>query len=51
MAILEPPVIVSVRRYQRRGVARTIALNWLIWLLYFLGVSPERLDRLYGDVR
>ncbi len=51
VALLEPPVTVSVRRYQNRGVARTVAANWLIWLLYFAGVSPERLARLYANVR
>ncbi len=51
VALIEPPAVVSVRRYQKRGVARTIAINWLIWLLYFVGVAPERLDRLYGNVR
>lgn len=51
VALLEPPVEVSVRRYQTRGVARTIVTNWVIWLLYFVGVSPARLARLYRDVR
>ncbi len=51
VALLEPPVTTSVRRYQKRGITRTVATNWLIWLLYFAGVSPERLARLYQDVR
>lgn len=51
VALLEPPVVISVRRYQNHGITRTIVTNWLIWLLYFLGVSPERLVRLYKDVR
>ncbi len=51
VALLEPPVVVSARRYQSRGIARTVAINWLIWLLYFAGVSPERLAGLYRNVR
>ena len=51
VALLEPAVTPSVRRYQTQGVTRTIATNWLIWLLYFVGVSPERLGRLYTHVR
>lgn len=49
--LLSPPVTTAARRYVRRGIARTIAINWLIWGLYFAGVPPERLRRLYGDLR
>lgn len=51
IALLEPPVKASPRRYQSRGITRTIVTNWLIWALYFLGVSPARLGRLYDNVR
>jgi hypothetical protein len=51
VALLEPPVAASPRRYEKRGVTRTIVTNWLIWLLYLVGVSPERLGRLYRHVR
>jgi hypothetical protein len=44
---LRPPVITSGRRWSARGVARTIILMWWIRLLYFLGVAPDRLARLY----
>ena len=47
IALLSPPVATSYRRYQRRGIARNIATNWLIWALHFLGASPERLAALY----
>lgn len=51
LAILEPPVATSARRFDERGITRTIVFNWLIFALYFAGVSPERLARLYRDVR
>ncbi|HUP21573.1 MAG TPA: TIGR04283 family arsenosugar biosynthesis glycosyltransferase [Thermoanaerobaculia bacterium] len=51
IAVLEPPVITSTRRFERRGTLRTVATNWLIWLLYRLGVSPHRLARLYQQAR
>ncbi len=51
IALLEPPVRPSVRRYQNRGVVRTVVINWIIWILYLVGVSPARLARLYVDVR
>jgi rSAM/selenodomain-associated transferase 2 len=51
LAVLEDPVVTSSRRFDRQGPARTVALNWLIWLLFALGVSPHRLARLYRHIR
>ena len=44
---LGPPVVTSGRRWSARGLARTILLMWWIRLLYFFGVAPDRLARLY----
>ena len=44
---LGSPVVTSARRWSARGVARTIILMWWIRLLYFFGVAPDRLARLY----
>lgn len=44
---LRPPVVTSGRRWVARGVWRTIFLMWWIRLLYFFGVAPDRLARLY----
>ncbi len=46
-ALLSPPVVTGARRFLHLGIVRTIATNWLIWLLFFLGVSPRRLAKLY----
>jgi rSAM/selenodomain-associated transferase 2 len=51
LAALEPPVLTSVRRFEQRGAVRTVATNWLIWSLFSLRVSPQRLARLYRQVR
>jgi len=51
IAIIKSPAKTSARRFVRGGVAATIANNWLIFGLYFLGVSPERLARLYRPTR
>jgi rSAM/selenodomain-associated transferase 2 len=40
-------VLTSGRRWERHGVARTILLMWRLRLLYWLGVSPQRLARSY----
>jgi len=47
IALLQPPVTTSARRFVAGGIGRTIARNWLIWALWACGVSPHRLARLY----
>jgi rSAM/selenodomain-associated transferase 2 len=46
-ACLRERVRTSGRRWESRGVLRTIVLMWRLRLLYFLGARPERLARLY----
>ena len=46
-----PPAITSARRWQKRGVMRTIALMWAIRTGFHLGLSPRLLARLYANVR
>jgi rSAM/selenodomain-associated transferase 2 len=46
-ACLRERVGTSGRRWEARGVLRTIVLMWRLRLLYFLGAPPERLARLY----
>lgn len=40
-------VVTSGRRWEARGVLRTIVLMWRLRLLYFLGARPDRLARIY----
>ena len=49
--VLPCAVITSTRRFRQRGIARTVATNWLIWGLFACGVGPHRLSRLYAHVR
>jgi uncharacterized protein len=51
LAILGLHVTTGARRFLELGVLRTVATNWLIWLLFVIGVSPRRLARLYGQIR
>lgn len=51
VAVLPAPAVTSARRYLERGIARTLATNWLIFALYFAGVPPRRLARLYRPAR
>jgi rSAM/selenodomain-associated transferase 2 len=46
-ACLRERAVTSGRRWESRGVLRTILLMWRLRLLYFVGVSPERLARRY----
>jgi uncharacterized protein len=51
VALIDSHVTTSARRYLERGVLRTAATNWLIWLLFALRVPPERLAGLYKHIR
>ena len=44
---LRARVTTSGRRWERRGVARTILLMWRLRLAYYFGASPEDLARRY----
>lgn len=46
-ACLRSRVTTSGRRWEERGVLRTIVLMWRLRLMYFLGVRAESLARLY----
>lgn len=46
-ACLSSRVVTSGRRWESRGVLRTIVLMWRLRLLYFLGAAPEDLARRY----
>jgi rSAM/selenodomain-associated transferase 2 len=41
-------VVTSGRRWESKGVLRTVLLMWWLRLAYALGVHPERLSRIYG---
>jgi rSAM/selenodomain-associated transferase 2 len=50
--VLRPAAVTSGRRWEARGVWRTMLLMWWLRLRYFLGASPARLQRIYqGDAR
>lgn len=49
--LVDERVTTAARRFVEQGIARTVSTNWLIWLLFLLGVPPHRLARLYRHVR
>ena len=48
LRLLRTRAVTSARRWEERGLLRTMLRNWLIMVLYAAGASPERLARLYG---
>jgi len=46
-ACLRARVHTSGRRWERRGVLRTVLLMWRLRLRYFFGADPDELARLY----
>lgn len=49
--LVDGEVRTSARRWERHGVARTIALMWTLRLGYHLGIDPAWLGRFYGEAR
>ena len=49
--LVSPCIHISARRWETGGIVRTTLNNWLITLLYLLGISPEKLARLYSHIR
>jgi rSAM/selenodomain-associated transferase 2 len=45
---LRAKVTTSPRRWETRGILRTVLLMWRLRLSYYFGAPPERLARLYG---
>lgn len=45
------PIVTSSRRWESRGVCRTILLMWWLRLAYSLGADPRRLARSYDPER
>lgn len=50
-AALTDRVTTSFRRWEKNGPLRTILLMWTLRFLYWLGVSPTRLNHWYRAVR
>lgn len=48
---LREPVVTSFRRWERQGPLRTVLLMWTLRFLYWIGVSPHRLQNFYAAVR
>ena len=45
--LLPGPIHISARRWQRHGVIRQTARNWLLLAAFGLGVNPDQLSAFY----
>jgi rSAM/selenodomain-associated transferase 2 len=48
---LRPPVLVSARRWEQAGLARTVLQMWWLRLAYFMGADPQQLAQRYRNAR
>jgi rSAM/selenodomain-associated transferase 2 len=51
IAALKDTVTTSFRRWETQGPLKTILLMWTLRFLYWVGVSPNRLQHFYATVR
>lgn len=49
--IIDQPLTSSSRRWQNKGVVRTVLLMWSLRCAYWLGVDPQRLYKIYYPQR
>lgn len=47
ISCVKKPLVTSSRRWEQKGVFKTIFLMWKLRLMFFLGVSPKKLVKLY----
>jgi hypothetical protein len=49
--ILDDPIVVSARRWEKEGITYCTLRNWCLLLLFFLGIPPEKLVKFYPSSR
>jgi rSAM/selenodomain-associated transferase 2 len=47
IAVIPEKVLTSPRRYETEGIVRCTLRNWVLQILFSLGVQPERLEKWY----
>jgi rSAM/selenodomain-associated transferase 2 len=48
---LKKRIYSSARRWERQGIVKATLINWLLSLGFLLGLPPDRLSRIYKDIR
>jgi len=51
VACLKDTLTTSSRRWEKHGVIKTVLLMWKLRFLYWLGVAPDKLAKMYRNAR
>ena len=51
VACLKDTLVTSSRRWEKFGVFKTVYLMWKLRLLFWLGMSPDKLAKMYKEAR
>ena len=49
--LLKSKVVTSARRFMKYGITRQFLLDCMLLFLFFINISPEKLSKLYEDIR
>lgn len=49
--VIKSPIVTSSRRWQQRGVFKTVLLMWWLRFAFWLGADPDRLHKFYYPQR
>ncbi|MDP6625270.1 MAG: TIGR04283 family arsenosugar biosynthesis glycosyltransferase, partial [Nitrospinota bacterium] len=49
--ILNEKILTSARRWEKEGILFVTLRNWLLLIMYYMGVSSKKLEKLYLQVR
>lgn len=49
--VLDRKAYVSPRRWEKEGIIKTTLINWFLTLGFLLGISTEKIKKIYEDVR
>jgi rSAM/selenodomain-associated transferase 2 len=48
---IRSPIKTSVRRFENSGIIRTFFRMWILRILYYSGIPPQKLATYYNDIR
>ncbi len=49
--ILDEKILTSARRWEKEGILYATFRNWLLLIMYYMGIPAKQLKKLYLQVR
>ena len=49
--VLDEKVYSSPRRWERQGIIKATLINWIVTAGFILGIAPDKLKKIYHDLR